>query len=132
MIIPGQITIEVLLGPLNYIITTIVLSILLCMISAFYADKFADEAEKEKAKKENPSIDVSNIWVLEHGDSLSLAAGFLTAIVFVLPLINTIDAVGGFFGILSVAVLTGWGARKLLPAFADSMLNKRLKELEKQ
>jgi len=130
MITPGEITIELLLEPQTYIIVTAISSIILCMISAYVADKFADEAEKEKARALNPGIDTSNIWVLENGDILSILAGFLTSIVFVLPLMNIIDNAGGFFGILSTSVLFGWGARKILPTIANSFVEKRMTEIE--
>jgi len=130
MVMPGEFSLDLFLSPEIYLAVTIFGSIILCMLSAYLADRFADEAAKEAALKENPSVDTKNIWVLENGDFLSLVAGLLTAIVVVLPLLNTIEAVGGLFGVFSISVLSGWGARKILPSLSNAFIERRVGELK--
>ncbi len=125
MINPGTITVELLVGdPVLYLILTVAAALLIGMVSAYVADRLADEAAKEAARKLNPTADTTNIYDLENGHITSVIAGALVVIGVVLPLMSTIDQVGGFFGILAAAVGAGLGARKILPAIQEAFVSK--------
>lgn len=125
MIEPGKVTVELLFdNPVNYVLVTTILALLVGVLSAYAADRLADEAKREQARKENPEADTAQMWDLENGDISSVVAGFLAVVAVVLPLMNIIDQVGGFFGILAAAVGAGMGARKILPTVQNTFTSK--------
>lgn len=132
MIQPGYITLELILNnPLLYIIWIYLVPLVIGGLSAYFADRAADEKMKTDVRAKYPQTDISkdqldNIYEFEHIRD-PIAWGVLAVIVVVLPLTKQLDAIGDWTAIWSASVLAGLTSRAILMTMASRFLTKTLK-----
>jgi hypothetical protein len=123
MIEPGQITLELLVGPIVYLYMAYITPIL-SAIAAYWADSMADESLKINAKAKNPAMtpeQLGDVYEFEH-ISHPLIAGLLAGIVVVWGAM-TITPVG-FEAAAVLAIGAGITARKSLGKVAAMFVTK--------
>jgi len=124
MIIPGQTTLELLIGPTIYAIALYIIPPLFAAIAAYVGDSLADESMRQKARNVIDNVtpeSLQEIYEFEH-ISQPIGAGLLAGIIVIYSAIP--------FGIslesaIPLAIVTGLGARKVLGTAAASFVTKR-------
>ncbi len=124
MIIPGQTTLELLIGPTLYTIALYIVPPLFSALAAYIGDALADESMRQKSRTVNDNVSsesLQEIYEFEH-ISQPVGAGLLAGIVVIYSAIS--------FGIsletaIPLAIVTGLAARKVLGTAAASFVTQR-------
>jgi len=112
MIIPGQITLELLVEPITYLYISYIVPILFSAIAAFTAHLIRSEKKYRTTKAYVASV---LMGILSYMAVYGLVG-------------NGIEKISGIDGLISTAILSGYVGRALLPKLAERFEQKMMKE----
>jgi len=124
MIIPGQTTLELLIGPTIYAIALYIVPPLFSALSAWVGDALADESMRQKARNVIDNVtpeSLQEIYEFEH-ISQPIGAGLLAGIIVIysaIPFGISLEAA------IPLAILTGLASRRVLGTAAASFVAQR-------
>ena len=126
MIEPGKITLELLMlnSQYAYFIILYGASLLLGGLSAYFADRAADEKLKQDSRANDPLTDTTQVYEFEHIRD-PIAWGMMAVVAIVYPLAATLDQAGDWSTVWSSAVLAGLVSRAVLMKLASAFITKR-------
>lgn len=124
MIEPGKLTLEILVSsPYLYLVVLYVIPLLLGGLTAYFADRAADEKLKQESRAIDLLADTTKIYEFENIRD-PIAWGIFAVIVVVYPIAATLDSIGDFTTVWSASILTGIASRSILMKLVTSFITK--------